>query len=107
MASQIFIVATIGGRSSELIRRLFLKWEAAKREAPDESGVLIPGVDAFCDVLRSNRTQLPILYYTEWVDRWQMGDDASPSGWVCGSRFQACCLSREEVAGLPVTKGQQ
>ncbi len=107
MASQIFTVATIGGRSSERVRALFSKWELATREAPEDSSVVLSAVDAFCDALRLHRTELPILYYAEWIDRWLFGRDASDSTWVSGRRFEACCLSRAEAAKLTDARHQQ
>jgi hypothetical protein len=107
MASQILIVATIGGRSSEVVRDLFSTWEAATREAPEDTDVHIPEVDVFCDTLRAHRTELPVLYYAEWVDRWLFGHDMADSTWVFGRRFEACCLSRSEAAALPVRRRRQ
>ena len=51
----------------------------------------------FCQSLRENGTSLPILYFSEWIDRWLMGDHVPGPGMVEGRRFQATCLTREEA----------
>jgi hypothetical protein len=107
MASQIFIVVTIGGRSTEVIRSLFSAWEIETREAPEETDTIVPAVGIFCESLRVHRTELPVLYYAEWVDRWLFRRDAADSHWVSGRRFEACCLSLSEAAALPVTRHRQ
>lgn len=106
MASQTFTIVTLGGHAAEVVRNLFSKWEAATRETSEEPDSSFPEMDSFCDALRKNRTQLPILYYAEWVDRWLFGQDVSPL-WITGKRFQTCCLSRAEAAALPASRPSQ
>ncbi len=90
MASQIFTVAAIGGDAASSVRTLFAKWKKVALKASNETN---NAIDDFCQELRAHRKEVPIVYYSEWIDRWLFAQDVSRSGWVSGHRFEACCLS--------------
>jgi hypothetical protein len=49
---------------------------------------------------------LPIVYFSEWIDRWSMGDQV-PDGFVEGRRYQAVCLSPEQAEACAARCGNQ
>ena len=84
MATQRLMVTTLAGQSAVAVSGLFEKWRS----------VLDPeAVDRLCLSIRENALSLSIVYFSEWVDRWLMGDLAPGPGAVEGRRFQATCLS--------------
>jgi hypothetical protein len=78
------MVATLAGQAAVAITAQFEKW----RSAPDPAAV-----DHLCVAIRDNALSLSVVYFTEWLDRWLMGDQVPGPGVVQGSRFQATCLS--------------
>jgi hypothetical protein len=87
--TQRWVVALVAGRTAVTIAALFQTWRRA---------VHVPGkVDKFCNDLRTHSSALPVLYYSEWIDRW-LGSDAFPEPQiVSGRRFEACCLPAVRV----------
>jgi len=83
------IVATLAGNTAVEVAARFEKW----RTFPDPVAV-----DRFCAAVRANALSLIVVYYTEWVDRWLMGD-LVPGRWaVAGRLFEATCLTPSAAA---------
>ena len=105
MASQritvLKIVGTAGAVLCETVRSLRAAPESADR------------TDSLARQLLAHRTELPVVSYVEWVDRWLMGDDV-PGLFeriggvvVAGRAFEiGACDPPELVNGLP-TEGWQ
>ncbi len=91
MASQRLFIATLVGDAAAATGNLFLSWRSSA------SAVDTVAVDRFCAALRDNGTSLPIVYFSEWIDRWLMGDRVPGPGTVEGVRFQSSCFSRKEA----------
>ena len=89
MASQRLFIATLAGEAAAVTANLFLSWRTAAPAADT--------VDCFCAAIRANAMSLPVVYFSEWVDRWLMGDLVPGPGTVEGRRFQTTCLSREKA----------
>lgn len=85
MASQRWTVATLAGASAARVAGLFASW--ASSDDPVR-------VDWFCDALRDNGLELPVVSFCEWADHWLMGDHL-PQPRVVGRRYEAACLSSE------------
>src|SRR5437879_3455406 len=88
MATQRLTVVTLGGRAVEAVTALFATWQVT----PDPSAI-----DHFCRSLRENAASLPILYFSEWIDRWLMGDTVVREKGAQGRIYQVTCLSQEEA----------
>jgi hypothetical protein len=76
----------------------FERWQAA---ADSES------VDRFCAALRENGLSLPVVYFSEWVDRWLMGNLVPGPNAVEGRRFQAACLLPDQAVVWADQCGEQ
>lgn len=92
MAIQRLTIAKIGGEAGRAVLELFNQWRQADADAR-----IADAVDSFCDHLRTNACELPVIYYSEWVDRWLMGDSILLTPPVEGKRFQACCMTCAET----------
>jgi hypothetical protein len=88
MATQRLIVATLGGEAATAVVALFRSWSANADPV---------AIDRFCASLRDNELSLPVVYFSEWADRWLMGDLAPGPAAVEGRRCQAACLSPEQA----------
>ncbi len=97
MATQRMTVATLIGDASDVVTKLFAGWLAT----PDAAAV-----DQFCASLREHYLSLPVVYFSEWADRWSMGDSLSGDV-VEGRRYQALCLSPEQAEACAARCGQQ
>lgn len=84
MATQRLIVATLAGEAATAVIALFESLSAKADPAM---------IDRFCDSLRANGFALPVVYFSEWADRWLMGDLVPGPTTVEGRRYQADCLS--------------
>jgi hypothetical protein len=91
MALQRLFIATLAGDAAAVTASLFDSWRNVA------SDVDVVAVDRFCTALRGNATSLPIVYFSEWIDRWLMSDAAPGPGTVEGRRFQATCFTRSEA----------
>lgn len=87
MASQRIIIATLAGEAATIAAQRFDHWRNAAEPA---------AIDRFCVELRENSTSLQVLYFSEWIDRWLMGNEVPGPRAVEGRRFEATCLSCEE-----------
>jgi hypothetical protein len=83
VATQRLIVATLAGEAAVTVIELFERWRAA----PDAAAV-----DHFCAALRENGLSLPVVYFSEWVDRWLMGHLVPGPNAVEGRRYQTTCM---------------
>lgn len=84
MATQRMMVETLAGQAAVAVTKQFETW----RSTPNPEAV-----DRLCAAIRDNALSLSVVYFTEWVDRWLMGDQVPGPGAVQGGRFQATCLS--------------
>lgn len=98
MATQLLTVAALGGDAADAVTRLFERWNGA----PNPSAV-----DRFCAELRAHKTSLPVLYFTEWVDRWSMGDVVPGQNAVSGRRYMVCCMTPAEAILWADTRSDQ
>ena len=97
MATQRMTVATLIGAAAGVVADLFAGW----RSKPDPAAV-----DKICASLRDHYLSLPVVYFSEWADRWSMGDSL-PGDVVEGRRYQAVCLSPEQANECASRCGQQ
>lgn len=88
MATQRLTVATLAGQSAIAVATRFDEWRSAADPA---------SVDQLCAAIREHALSLPVVYFTEWVDRWLMGDLVPGPKKVEGHRVQATCLSPTEA----------
>src|SRR5262245_48229298 len=101
MATQRVFVATLAGNAAPVIASIFASWRA------DPTCVDRTVVDRFCATLRANGASLPVVYFSEWIDRWLMGDRVPGPEAVWGVRFQTSCFSREEAIEWAARCGSQ
>ena len=85
------------------------EWERREQVRPDDPE-LRREVGRFAESLDAHRTELPVVYYTEWLDRWSMFNTFSePFAARGGSVLRAtgrfdlvCCTDRPaEMLTLP------
>jgi hypothetical protein len=95
---QRMTMATLAGEAAIAAGNLFEQWRAV----PDAAAV-----DRFCADLRENCLVLPVVYYTEWVDRWLMGDKVPGPGVVEGRTFQASCFTPAQARAWADQCGRQ
>jgi hypothetical protein len=96
MALQRFTVVKIAGEPGRVVSELFDSWRAARASGVDPDQVR-RAVDDFCEQLRQNGVALPVIYFSEWIDRWLMGDLATGPQVTRGNRFEAHCGSPAEA----------
>lgn len=92
MAVQRLIIAKITGDAGRAVLNLFAQLRQADADAR-----IADAVDRFCENLRANAYVLPVIYYSEWIDRWLMGDSILLTPPVEGKRFQACCMTSSQA----------
>jgi hypothetical protein len=97
MATQRMTVATLVGAAAAVVIKLFAGWRSNADPA---------AVDQLCVSLRDHYLSLPVVYFSEWVDRWSMGD-ALPGDGVEGRRYKAVCLSPEQARVCAARCGEQ
>src|SRR5213080_430481 len=95
MATQRVTLAKIGGAAAETIANQFRLWQQARRDDEFPAEVQI-ALDEFAEILRAHSAELPVAYFSEWIDMWSMGDLIPALGddqavTVFGRRYQACC----------------
>jgi len=98
VATQRLTIATVAGQSAVAVASHFDQW----RSAPDPECV-----DRLCASIRGHAQVLPVVYFTEWVDRWLMGDSVPGPGAVDGRQFQATCLTPDEAVQWAERCGNQ
>ncbi len=91
MATQRLLIASLVGQAATVTRERFSRWRSPTTRAD------VVAVDRFCEALRANAASLTVLYFSEWIDRWLMGDDLPGPGKVEGRRFQTTCFSSTEA----------
>jgi hypothetical protein len=101
MALQRLYIATLAGEAAEATVNLFRSWRNAV------PAVDTAAVDRLCVSLRNNAASLPIVYFSEWIDRWLMGDRVPGPGVIEGKRFQATSFSRAEAIDWASQCGNQ
>jgi hypothetical protein len=88
-------LAKLGGAAARAVAGLFQRWEQARQD--DEFPVEVQlELDAFAVALRAHSAELPIVYFSEWIDMWSMGDLIPALGnekaiTILGRRYEACC----------------
>lgn len=98
MATQRVVLLKVVGESGRLIAERCRAWVARQQISPDDPE-LRTQIGRFAEVLHAHRTELPVVYYSEWLDRWSMGDDfatpfTSRGGVVLtgnGPFYDVCC----------------
>jgi hypothetical protein len=107
MATQRITIAKIAGRAASVVRTRFAEWSAARtvRDPSLWSADQWPAdcrraVDAFAARLRAEAHVPPVVYFSEHVDLWSMGDLFDrylPTGGdlrvVMGDEFVLTCYS--------------
>jgi hypothetical protein len=106
MATQRLTVATVGGQGGRIVSTLFSRWQGLLK-APDLAGDVSQAVGRFCELLRANCEILPILYFSQWIDRWLMGDMVPGPQAVRGDRVEVACLSATEAKAWAERCGSQ
>ena len=101
MATQRLVLLKIVGESGRLVAERCRVWATKQRAAPDDPE-LRKEIGRFAEALDAHRTELPVVYYSEWLDRWSMGDDIgtpfTERGGVVlvanGPFYQVCCTDQ-------------
>src|SRR5207244_12856926 len=101
MATQRVSLAKIAGPTAHLVVEQFRLWHGLKcgDEFPD---AVQRAFDECAVALRDHSSSPPVVYFSEWIDLWSMGDIVPGLGnshaeIICGQRFWACCH------GMPVS----
>jgi hypothetical protein len=81
-------MVVIGGAAGRRVQESFLSWRQHQATAR---------ISELSSALRANAGSHSILYYSEWIDSWLMGDRLPGPGAVETGRFSATCLSRSEA----------
>jgi hypothetical protein len=113
VATQRITIAKIAGQAAPAVRARFAEWSVARKV--QEPGSCSPeqwsddccrAMDAFAVGLRSEGNVPPVVYFSEHVDTWLMGDfwNLLPAGgdpcFVCGNKFQLACYSLADEDAL-------
>ncbi len=98
MATQRLTVATLAGQSAIAVATRFDEWRSVADPV---------AVDQLCASIREHALSLPVVYFTEWVDRGLMGDLVPGPNKVEGHRTQATCLSSAEAVAWAERCGGQ
>lgn len=101
MATQRMVLLKIVGESGRLVAELCRAWAVRQQASPDDPE-LRKVIGRFAEVLDAHRTELPVVYSSEWLDRWSMGDDiatpfTSRGGVVLqgnGPFYEVCCTDQ-------------
>lgn len=101
MATQRLIIATLAGEAARATANRFASWRT------EPSVVAATAVDRFCAALRANGASLHVVYFSEWIDRWLMGDGVPGPGAIEGQRFQVACFTREQAVAWAARCGTQ
>jgi hypothetical protein len=95
MATQRVILAKIGGVAADVIAQRFRVWEQSRQgdEFPVETQL---AVDKFAESLGAHAAEPPVVYFSQWIGMWSMGNLVPELGSrhavsVCGRRYCACC----------------
>jgi hypothetical protein len=88
VATQRLMLATLSGQTAYAVATQFQHW----RSNPDPEAL-----DRFCSSIREHSSSLPVIYFTEWVDRWLMGDAVPGPGALDGRRFSVTCLNPSQA----------
>jgi hypothetical protein len=116
MATQRLIVIKVAGIATDSVMSCVSRWSAARTTSsqsewgpeqwPDS---VRQEIDRFVETLRTHAAILPILYYTEWVDMWSMGDvfghrlntsrDCRPTQ-LYGIRYEVYCHELAQLRRL-------
>jgi hypothetical protein len=76
MATQRLVLLKIVGESGRVVAERCRAWVARQSAAPDDLD-LKNEIGRFAEVLDAQRTELPVVYYSGWLDRWSTGQDFS------------------------------
>jgi len=98
VATQRMAVATLAGDTAT---RVMLFFEQCQNSPNADS------IDRFSSAIRAHGLALPIVYFTEWVDRWLMGNSILGADCSHGHRFQAAVLSPEQAIAWADQCGNQ
>lgn len=88
MATQRLTIATVAGKAAAVVEDLFRSLRAHSDPWT---------LDSFCENLRAHSEELTVVYYSEWIDRWLMGDEVPGPGAVQGRKYQATVLTPNEA----------
>jgi hypothetical protein len=95
MPTQRVTLAKIGGLAADAIEHQFELWSRQK-SGEDYPENIQQSVDEFAEILRLHAAKPPVVYFSEWIDMWSMGDlilgfGNAPVTKVDGIVYQACC----------------
>jgi hypothetical protein len=114
VATQRITIAKVAGRTAEALRHRFLAWSAARtvRDPDVWSAEQWPGdcrqeLDTFATKFRAESHVPPVIYFTEHIDMWSMGDffrGCLPAGshtfLAFGDRFELACYTLPDDGSL-------
>lgn len=98
MATQRFTIATVAGKSAAVIADGVKLWQAQPNA--DQ-------IDNLCDSIRCHANFLPVVYFSEWVDRWSMHYLMPSVDTVDGGRYKLSCLSPDQAQQWAEQCGEQ
>ncbi len=88
MPTQWLTLTSIAGPTGTFVQEHFNNW----RDTNDQGAI-----DSFCLLLFEHRKELPIIYWTEWIDRWLMADMVPLKEWIDGKRFEVWCVPSKKA----------
>ena len=110
MAAQRVTVAKVAGAAAAAVADQFRTWWAARQGNTFPTAVRAE-VDRCALALRAYATAPPVVYFSEWIDQWSMGDVVPALGQpdaevVSGDRFEACCHRPPVTVHAPTWGGE-
>jgi hypothetical protein len=110
MATQRVTVAKVAGAAGAAVADRFRAWRAA-RQGDTFPPAIRAEVDRFALSLRAHAASPPVVYFSEWIDHWSMGDVVPALGQpgaevVAGDRFEACCHRPPVTVHAPTWGGE-
>jgi hypothetical protein len=104
--TQRMTLATVAGEAARVISGLFDRWRALAGDE-EHNERRSQEIDTFCSQLRANGHARQVLYFTEWIDTWLLGNVLLGPQPFWARRFQTASFSREEAKAWAERCGEQ
>ena len=110
MATQRVTVAKVAGAAAAAVADRFRGWWGS-RQGDTFPPAVREEVDRFALAFRAHAAAPPVVYFSEWIDHWSMGDVVPALGQpgaevVAGDRFEACCHRLPVTVNAPTWGGE-
>jgi hypothetical protein len=95
MPTQRVTLAKIGGLAADAIERQFALW-SSRRIGDSYPEHVRRSLDEFAISLCAHASKPPVVYFSQWIDMWSLGDLLPGLGddraaTIDGIKYQACC----------------